>query len=160
VRHANTRIPDPAATIAGVLEGYANRGVFRGYSRSGNAFRMLWHRDRSFDLKLDVSRKTLRMPAVLPQVSPSMFTELKAFVESRFSAAVPSHRRIERRKVRAICARRGGDVSITMTVVGRDFEYAARRLIHLVHEIYLVFLNDGRYFDYMVETLKLDPDRF
>ncbi len=121
---------------------------------------MLWHRDRYFDLKLDVARKTLRMPVLLPQVPAPMFTDLKAFVESRFGRDMPEHRRIDRRKVRASCARRGGDVSITMTVTGRDFEYAARRLIHLVHEVYLVFLNDGRYYEYLVETFDLDPDRF
>jgi len=47
-----------------------------------------------------------------------------------------------------------------MTVKGADFEYAARKLIHAVHEVYLTYLNDGRYYNYMVEVFDIDPDRF
>ena len=36
-------------------------------------------------------------------------------------------------------------------------ELATRKLIHLVHEIYLVFLQEG-HSDYMVEVFDLDPD--
>ena len=38
-------------------------------------------------------------------------------------------------------------------------EYAVRKLVHLINEIYLTFLTDGKYFDYLVETFNLDPDR-
>ena len=47
-----------------------------------------------------------------------------------------------------------------MTVKGTNFDYAARKLIHAVHEIYLTYLNDGRYYNYMVEVFDIDPDRF
>ncbi len=36
----------------------------------------------------------------------------------------------------------------------------ARKLIHPVHEGYMDFLNDGRYYEYMAETFDLDPDKF
>ena len=39
-----------------------------------------------------------------------------------------------------------------MTVLDADYDYAARMLISLVHEVFLVFLQDGRYFDYLVEA--------
>jgi hypothetical protein len=41
-----------------------------------------------------------------------------------------------------------------------DFDYATRKMIHTVHEIFMVFLVDGSYFEYMVEQLGLDPDRY
>jgi hypothetical protein len=50
-------------------------------------------------------------------------------------------------------------VSLTMRLLNDD-EYGARKLIHLAQEIFLVFLQDGRYYDYMVENFDLDPDRF
>lgn len=41
-----------------------------------------------------------------------------------------------------------------------DWDYVTRKLIHLVHEIFLGFLVDGGYYEYMVAHLGLDPDRY
>lgn len=152
--------------VAGILEGYAARAVFRGFSRGSvrgtrSTFKMLWHRDRLFELTLDASRNTLRIPQVLPEVpaDSSMYTEFREFVQSRFSDELPEHRRIDSSKVRAQCGNRSGDVSLTLTVLDADFDYAIRKLIHLVHEVYMDFLFDARYYEYMIEKFDLDPDR-
>jgi len=42
-----------------------------------------------------------------------------------------------------------------MVAADGDVEYA---LIHLVHETYMVFLYDGRYYSYLIDTFDLDPD--
>lgn len=152
--------------MAGILENYAARGVFRGFSRGpagkGRAnFKMLWHRDRLFELILDEKRAAMRIPVVLPEVTAgsSMYRELQEFVASRHSEAVPEHRRIHIAKSRIRCSNRAGNASLTATALDGDYEYALRKLINLVHEIYLDFLLDGRYYEYMVETFNLDPDR-
>jgi hypothetical protein len=158
----------PAAhqLVASILENYATRAVFRGFSQGPvsngrTTFKMLWHRDRFFELVLDVPRKTLRFPAVLPEVpaGSTMYREFREFVESRQSHALPEHRRIDKEKADVRCGNQGGDVSVTLTTRDGDFEYGVRKLINLVHETYLVFLFDGRYHDYLVETFNLDPDR-
>jgi hypothetical protein len=158
-------VDSPADTVAGILEGYAARGVFRGFSRGKTVatrtpFKMLWHQDQFFELILDSKLKTLRMPVVLPKVPSPMVRDFKEFIEARFSKELPEHRRVDRRKVRFSTAKRGGNLSLTLKIAGSDFEYAARKFIHLVHEVYLVFLNDGRHYDYLLETFDLDPDRF
>ena len=152
--------------VGGILENYAARAVFRGFSRGperkGRAtYRVLWHRDQLFELILDVARKTFRFPGVLPQVpaNSSMYREFREYVESRFSEELPEHRRIDATKARAQVGNRAGHVSLTLSVLDGDFDYAVRKLIHLVHEIYLDFLMDGRYYEYMVETFNLDPDK-
>src|SRR5258708_17030742 len=150
--------------VAGILETYADRGVFRGFSKAASAggkatFKMLWHRDRGFELILDVAKKTLRMPVVLPEVPASMYREFQEWVEERHSEELLEHRRIDRKKALLRCGKRGGNVSLTLTLKDGHFEYGARKLIHAVHETYLTFLADGRYYDYMVETFDLDPDR-
>lgn len=152
--------------VAETLENYARRGVFRGFSRGAvgkdkAAFRMVWHRDRVFDFILDLRNNTMRFPVVLPNVpaSSEMYSELKAFITSRHSDKVPAHRRIDSRKAQVRPYNRGGNVSLTLTVVDGEFEYCARTLINLVHEIFMVFLIDGSYYEYMVETFDLDPDR-
>ena len=161
-KRAQARIEAVAAT----LENYARRGVFRGFSRGPvskdkAAFRMVWHRDRVFDFIFDFRGNTMRFPVVLPNVpaSSSMYSELKAFINSRHSDKVPAHRRIDSRKAQVRSYNRGGNVSLTLTVVDGEFEYCARKLINLVHEIFMAFLIDGSYYEYMVETFDLDPDR-
>jgi hypothetical protein len=152
--------------VAATLEGYARRGVFRGFSpaetaRQGQAvFRLLWHRDRVFEFVFDPRRNTMRFPAVLPNVPTEMYRDLKAFINARYSADLPDHRRIDSRKAQITASNRGGNVALSLRLLDGDDEYGARKLIHLVHEIFLTFLLDGRYYDYMVENFNLDPDRF
>ena len=155
----------PVETVASILENYASRGVFRGFSRGAaksgkTAFKLLWHRDQMFDLIFDARNKTLRMPMVLPRVPAPMSRGLKQFVAAQFSADLLEHRRIDRRKMTLLASNRHGNASLTVKIAGSNFEYATRKLIHLVHEIYLTFLNDGRYYDYMIEVFRLDPDKF
>jgi hypothetical protein len=139
--------------------------VFRGFSQGtverGKAkFKMLWHRDRFFELVFDSKKKTLSFPVVLPDVArnAAIYREFGRFVESQSSPKIPAHRRIERKKVRMRASYRAGNVALTATVAGSDYEYAVRKLVHLVHETYLVFLVEGKHYEYLVETFDLDPD--
>ncbi len=86
-----------------------------------------------------------------------MYREFKQFVESRHSESLPDHRRIDPRKPPSGPSNRSGKVALTLTVKNSDYEYATRKLIHLVHEVFLVFLQEGHY-DYMVNVFDLDPD--
>lgn len=88
-----------------------------------------------------------------------MYHEFLEFVESRQSAELPEHRRIDKEKASVRCGNQGGDVSVTLSVHNGDFDYGVRKLIGLAHETYMVFLFDGRYYDYLVETFHLDPDK-
>lgn len=152
--------------MADTLENYAKRGVFRGFScgpvnGSGAAFRMVWHHQRTFDFIFDAHKNTMRFPLVLPGVpaDSAMYRELKQFIRSRQSDERPEHRRIDSRKAQIQAFNRGGNVSLSLRVLDGDYEYGARKLIHLTHEIFMTFLLDGNYYDYMVETFDLDPDR-
>jgi hypothetical protein len=154
------------------MEGYAAKAVFRGFSAhpesKGKAiYRMVWHHDRPFELLLDVPGKTLQFPDVLPGVparSP-MYRELRAFLKLRQTAEMPEHRRVNPAKARLALSNQPpgsqrGAVSLKLTVKDGDFDYATRKMIHIVHEIFMIFLVDGPYFEYMVEQLGLDPDRY
>jgi hypothetical protein len=152
--------------VAGILENYAARGVFRGFgpgpARKGKpTFKIMWHRDRTFEFVVDLQKQTMSFPVVLPDVPAhsSMYSEFREFVESRQSGNLPDHRRIDPAKVQVRCGNRDGNASLTLAVKDGDYEYAVRKLVSLVHEVYMVFLYDGRYYDYLVETFDLDPDR-
>jgi hypothetical protein len=157
----------PVALVTRILEEYAAKAVFRGFSahpKAGGkaAYKMVWHFDRPFELFLDVPAKTLRFPAVLPGVparSP-MYRELRAFLKARQTDELPEHRRVNLAKARLTMTNQRGAVVLNLTVKDGDFEYATRKIIQIVHEIFMVFLVDGPYYEYMVEQLGLDPDRY
>ena len=88
-----------------------------------------------------------------------MYADFEAFVESRHAKTLPPHRRIDPRKARAKASRRQGAAALTLTLSGDDYDYGTRKLIHLVHEIFLGFLSEGKYHEYQVEAFELDPDR-
>lgn len=153
-------------TVADTLQEYARRGVFRGFSRGDTrngktTFKMMWHHDRLFELVFDASKGTLRIPLVLPQVEAksAMHREFKSFLKAFRSEELPDHRRVDNEKVEIKSFNRGGNISLTGTVKDGDYAYGARKLIHVVHEIFLVFLYDGRNYEYMIEIFDLDPDR-
>ncbi|MGI9287697.1 MAG: hypothetical protein ACR2P1_20095 [Pseudomonadales bacterium] len=152
-------------TIGNILEEYAARGVFQGFSRgavSGNkaAFRIVWHYNQTFDLSYDHGKSALRIHTVLPELPAAspMYRDFKRFLKSRRDVALPEHRRIDPTRATVKPYNRGGNVALTLTMLDRNSEYGTRKFIHLVHEIYLEFLSDGRYFDWLVATFELDPD--
>jgi hypothetical protein len=147
------------------MEDYAKRGVFRGFNskpaRNGvAAFRVIWHRDQIFDVIVDAKRKTISIPVVLPKVAvrSALWRDFKAFVDSHHDKSLPDHRRTEKSRALLRCANRRGSVSLTVAVKDGDYEYALQRLIHLVHETYLVFLTGGPYRDYLAEVLGAEID--
>jgi len=152
--------------VAAVLAGYAERRVFQGFgrgptSRGKASFQIAWHRGRVFELAFDARAGTLRLPELLTGIPAdlSMHEDLKAFVRSRQSDDLPHHRRLDPRKIQIRTYKRHGNILLVVKIKDGDSEYAVRKLVHLINEIYLTFLADGKYFDYLVETFNLDPDR-
>lgn len=152
--------------VTGVLAGYAERRVFHGFARGPHsaakaAFQIVWHRGRVFELAFDARSGTLRVPELLTNVppEPTIYEDLKAFIRSRKSDDLPDHRRLDPRKIQIRTYNRDGDILLVLKSLDADFEYAVRKLVHLINEIYLTFLAEGIYFDYVVETFDLDPDR-
>jgi hypothetical protein len=148
-----------------VLRGYVDRGVFRSLS-AGTArgaqttFTIVWHHNRSFRLVVDRSARTIAFPTVLPAIPArsAMLGELRRFMRQFTSAGLPPHRRVDPAKGGLRLASRPAGVSLSLQVIGGEWEYCARRLVHIAHEIYMVFLPDGPYQEYRVEKLGLDPD--
>ena len=62
------------------------------------------------------------------------------------------------KKCELICTNKKGSAGVTIKIFDGDWDYAARKLVTLVHEIYLMFLNDGKYYEYMIDVFDLDPD--
>lgn len=159
-------VQTPTEQVGLILKEYGTRGVFKGVSdamkhRGKPMFRMLWHYGQVFDLLIDETSGTLSFPVLLPRVpaKSAMYGDLDKFIARFWSNEVPVHRRVdERRASYKISATRAGHVAMAINVHDGDWDYAARKLIHVVHEIFIVFLNDGPYYEYRIEKLGLDPD--
>ena len=154
-----------AGAVETILRDYVDRGVFRSLGAATprgtqTAFTIVWHHGRTFRLTVDRAARTVSFPAVLPAIPArsSMLAELRRFTRQFTSAELPPHRRVDPAKGRLRLASRSAGVSLSLTVVRGEWEYCTRRLVHIAHEIYMVFLPDGPYQDYRVEKLGLDPD--
>ncbi len=146
------------------LELYANKGVFRSFSRTLRSnkavyYRMQWHKDRFYDLVFDAARRSLRFAVVLPKVPRPMYEDFKKFVASRQSDEIVEHRRIDPKKVRISCSLKNGNISLLFIAKDSDLEYATQKIVNLMHEVFMVFLHDGLYYEYMIETFDLDRDQ-
>jgi hypothetical protein len=150
--------------VTKTLESYANRGVFRAFSRvsaskESVSYRMQWHKEKFYDLVFDVSRNSLRFLVVLPKTPRSMYDDFKKFVAGRQSEEVVAHRRIDPKKVRLSCSHKNGNISLLLISKDGDMEYATKKLINLMHEVFMVFLRDGLYYEYVIETFEIDRDQ-
>ena len=158
-RLANTR----RSLVKRTLEAYAERGVFKGFgaeeSKGEICCRVVWHFFRQFEFHFNPDRDLIRIPVLLPNADAALLTDLKAFIDSRYSVSLPPHRRVDRERVLIKAARRAGIISLSAEILDGDDVYATKQLVYVVQEIFLNFLTSGMYYDYLVENFDLDPDR-
>jgi hypothetical protein len=156
---------DWASAPAQILRRYAERGVFRSFTalpRTGSraAFCMQWHKDRNFDIVVDGALKAVRVTAVLPNVAArsTMDRAYRRFLEGFQNGELPIHRSIDARKSSIKCENRLGSLSVALEVRDGDYAYATEKLLAVINETYLLFLQLGGYADYMVQNLGANPD--
>ena len=146
-----------------VLQHYADRGVFRGFSaRTGRGgvqeFRFTWLTREPIVLRYDPRGSSLLFKELLPGVARAspLLADVQALVVSRSSRALPAHRRIDRRRVEVECAYRRGAVSLMLLVKGPNRAYAVQKGVNLVHEIFAAL--QSSYPEYLWETFGLSAE--
>jgi hypothetical protein len=153
----------PLSVVREGLQGYADRGVFRGFSEvkaAGvpHAFRFEWLTKKPLLFCVDTEKGVLKFKNILPNLprgSP-MYVELRRFLSERSTSDVPTHRRIDPKRAELTCVNRNGNVSISIQVKRNQFAYGVNRIVNVVHEIF-VHLNDS-YADYMWENFDLPQE--
>ena len=126
-------------SVREVLNGYAQRGVFRSLSESETAaetrFRFRWLWNAPFELAEDKRSGSLVFKAVLPGIAAG--SALEAGVKS-FLADCQSPDRVEHRRIGfPVTYSRG---TLRMKVAGGNAESAARQTIQLVNELFTSYL--------------------
>ncbi len=154
---------NPLALIESQLNAYAERGVFRSFSRTAlengiAEFRFFWLLNLSFRMTFDTKRNVIIFKKLLPAVEPgsTLETELKAFLAACQSPQRPEHRRVDPAKMRVSYANRAKSGTLTIKSLDADWETTTRKSIHLLNEVFLNFLN-ARHPEYMIATFQL-PD--
>jgi len=157
--------PKPLDAVIDQLRSYAARGVFREFSvkRLGAQraeFRFVWLTARPVRARYDAKSNLLTLTELLPNIVPrsEMDRALRAFIAKRFSAKLPSHRRLSRQRVRKlVCVNRRRAMSLRLTLSKRAPAEGARQAILLISELFQNFLA-GPHHDYMVRNFDLRED--
>ena len=141
------------------LQGYADRGVFRGFSesRSGH-FHFVWVLQHPMELIVDTTKHVLRFKQLLPGVAANsaLYAELKRFLQERHNRDLPEHRRVDLRRAEVSCATRGGAVSISLKVKNNHYAYGVNKIVNLIHELF-VHLRD-KHPDYLMENFDVPQE--
>jgi hypothetical protein len=152
-----------AATVRDALQGYADRGVFRGFSetrgRGGTQeFRFTWLTREPMVLSHDHAARTLTFKQLLPEVARAspLLADVEALIKGRSGRTVVAHRRIDARRIGVQCVHRRGIVSLVLQVKGQHQAYAVQRGVNLVHEIFTLL--QVSYPEYLWESFGLPAE--
>jgi hypothetical protein len=133
------RREQPAAIVHRVLEEYARRGVFRSFSQvAPGRFRFYWLWNLPFELTLDEKRASLAFRGLLPKMTPELVAGIVEFLKECCSEDRPEHRRVEALRAAVSFSTRG---TLTLYAISGDYEYAARKAINLVSELFTGYLS-------------------
>ncbi len=158
--------PKSLTMIRETLQSYADRGLFRGFSevgarRGATEFKILCVpiTEEPFALYFTPRTRTLTFKHLLREMPArsALYAGLKAFVRDRSSPELIEHRRIDPGRVEVKCANRAGNVSLTLTVKKDAYEYAMRKGINLVCEIFMELLYEPEFVEYACEQFNI-PD--
>ena len=144
-------------SIDDTLRGYADRGVFRGFSADDGAggvrrYRFLWLTRRPMTVTLSRDRRALTFTALLPLARsvPKLGESVRREVQALTSPERPKYRRLDERRVTISPRSVNGDFALRVSIKSeqrRAGEYAVRSALGVVNELFL-FLHE-MYPDYL-----------
>ena len=87
-----------------------------------------------------------------------MYRQFKAYMKERSSTNLAEHRRIDPDRVHLKWSNRLGNVNLTLNIEGTDHEYATRKAINLLTDIFLDLLTESPYYDFMNEHFDMPEE--
>ena len=158
--------PKSLTIVRETLQSYADRGMFRGFSEVGTQrgtteFKILCVpiTEEPFALYFTPRTRTLTFKRLLREMPArsALYAGLKTFVRDRSSPELIEHRRIDPARVEVKCTNRAGNVSLNLTVKKNAYEYAVRKGINLVCEIFMELLFEPEFVEYAAAHFNI-PD--
>jgi hypothetical protein len=137
--------------------------VFRGFRatpgpRGRVEYQFTWLFRRPMRAVFDPRRAVLTFAALFPGAGASrkMSDNLRSLVGARAEKDQPAHKRIDARRARISSAIRKGDLSLAIQIRGANHDYAVRRLLNLINELFLSLHDE--YPDYLIERFGLSTE--
>lgn len=151
------------AAVRRCLQGYADRGVFRGYTerpeRRGRLwFRFSWLAQDPYDLQYEAKSGTLTFLNVLPNIGgrSSLARALRVFVGERAAGSLPPHRRIDPKRAVASAFVEQGTMRLRVVAKRGHHGYGVNRVVNLMHEVHVHL--QSYYPEYLWENYGLPQD--
>ena len=106
----------------------------------------------------DPRRSVLTFAALFPGAGAAkdMSGGLRSLVGARGRRNQPAHKRIDARRARVSSAIRKGDLSLAIQIRGENHEYAVRRVLNLINELFLSLHDE--YPGYLIERFGLSTE--
>lgn len=137
--------------------------MFRGFRatpgpRGRIEYQFTWLLRRPMRAVFDPRRSVLTFTALFPGAGASkeMSHGLRSLVGSRAKKDQPAHKRIDARRARVSSAIRKGDLSLAIEIRGENHDYAVRRVLNLINELFLSLHDE--YPDYLIERFGLSTE--
>lgn len=130
------------------LREYAGRGVIRELSEASARgrrveYRFEWLFDQPFRLRYEIEKDRLTLVDVIPDVQRGsrLYQDVKRFLaeHNAQNGGLPKHRVVDPKRAQLSMRSRGGVLSIVLDVKKRQRTYGVRRMLNVVHELF-VFL--------------------
>jgi hypothetical protein len=137
--------------------------VFRGFRATPGSggrveYQFTWLFRRPMRAVFDSRRSVLTFGALFPGAGASkeISDNLRSLVRARANKDQPAHKRIDARRARVSSAMRNGDLSLAIQIRGANHDYAVRRLLNLINELFLSLHDE--YPDYLIERFGLSTE--
>ncbi len=149
------------------MEHYVAKRVFSGMprkevNRETISYFLKWHMGRIFELKINRKTQKVSFPKVLTDVEKGskLDKDFRCFVKSLVGENIDKHRRLAKsyKSVRVI--NRSGNLSLSVAYDADDSATVISRIIAVVHQIYTLFLRNGGYDEYLVDSFGIDLDSY
>lgn len=143
-----------AMNVPDVLQHYVQRGIFRhlGPMTAKGTYDFVWLNERRMCLQWNEKRNVIVFKDVLHDVPArsKLYRELRAYLKARSDPELPAHRRIDPEAFDLVCENRASKVSVGLRPKAANEEQGVRKLMSVVHEMFL-YLHD-RWPEYMYEA--------
>lgn len=128
-----------------MLQTYADRGVFRGFSatdgpRGLRHYRFVWLTRRSMTVTLAPQRRLLTFVRLFPDVAraPGVAPALQQALAGASRGTSPAHRRLDPRRGTMTCRRDGKDLSLRLTIAPGTGVHAVKAALGIVNDLFQV----------------------
>ena len=158
---------ETSAIVRDVLQEYADRGVFRGFREAAGRndttvfeFLCFPFAHQPFRLIYNDHKQSLMFKGLLLEMPArsEMYQQLKSFLQQRSAADLPAHRRIDPDRVQLKWSNRKGKIDVTLNINGQHHEYATRRAINLLTDLFFDLLTESPYYEYMEAHFDMPED--